>query len=156
MKAASLLTGARAWLRRTRCKWLLVMTLLCLVLRENYPFSNFPMYSSFSHRTYYLYLTDAQGEAIKTKQFGLSTSALKKIFDRYRRRELDRFRDAGAERVPLAEASAGRLLLRYLEGHSANRPEASALLPGLRVQHVQVSQRDDKLSLETRVVAQHP
>ena len=30
--------------------WLVVWSLLCLVLRENYPFSNFPMYSSFSRK----------------------------------------------------------------------------------------------------------
>jgi hypothetical protein len=156
MNAASLLNGARAWLRQTRCKWLLVMTILCLGLRENYPFSNFPMYSSFSHRTYYLYLTDAKGAAIRTKEFGLSSSALKKIFDRYRRQELRRFQDAGPDRVQLAEASAGQLLLRYLDGLSADRPKAAAMLAGLRVQHVRVSQRDDALNLETHVVAQNP
>jgi len=156
MNAVSLLTGARAWLRRTRCKWLLVMTVLCLALGENYPFSNFPMYSSFNNRTYYLYLTDAQGQAIKTRRFGLSSSGLKKIFDRYRRQELDRFKESGSERVRLAEESSGQLLLRYLEGLSARRPEAGELLAGLQVQHVRVSERDDALRLETHKVAQHP
>lgn len=156
MNAASLLNSARAWLQRTRCKWLLVMTILCLGLRENYPFSNFPMYSSFSNRTYYLYLTDAKGAVIRTKEFGLSSSTMKKIFDRYRRQELHRFQDAGPDRVRLAEASAGQLLLRYLEGLSADRPKAAARLAGLRVQHVRISQRDDALNLETNEVAQNP
>jgi hypothetical protein len=156
MNAASLLTGMRAWLRRTRCKWLLVMTVLCLVLRENYPFSNFPMYSSFASRTYYLYLTDAKGTAIQTTRFGLASSTLKKIFDRYRRQELNRFKDSGDGRVPLAEASSGQLLLRYLEGLCAQRPEAAGLLAGLQVQHVNVSEQDEALKLETRVVAQRP
>ena len=156
MNAASLLTGARAWLQCTRCKWLLVMTILCLTLRENYPFSNFPMYSSFSSRTYYLYLTDAMGTAIQTTRFGLASSTLKKIFDRYRRQELDRFQSAGNDRVSRAEASAGRLLLRYLEGLSADRPEAAGLLAGLQVQHVKVSKQDDALKLETHVVAERP
>jgi hypothetical protein len=156
MNVVSLLTGARAWLRRTRCKWLLVMTLLCLALRENYPFSNFPMYSSFDNRTYFIYLTDAQGKGIKTRQFGLSSSGLKKIFDGYRRKELDHFKESGSERVRLAEESAGQLLLRYLEGLSAGRPAARGLLTGLQVQHVRVSERDDSLRLETHPVAQHP
>ena len=107
MNAASLFTGTRLWLRRTRCKWLLVMTVLCLALRENYPFSNFPMYSSFNNRTYYLYLTDARGNPIKTRQFGLSSSGLKKIFDRYRRLypALKAWREAGAGPHPDASAS---------------------------------------------------
>ncbi len=78
MNFKSGLSSTLAWFRRTRCKCLLVMALLCLVLRENYPFSNFPMYSSFSSRTYYLYLTDAEGQALRTREFGLSSSGLKK------------------------------------------------------------------------------
>ena len=58
------------------------MTLLCLGLRENYPFSHFPMFSSFSNRTYFIHLADAQGRELKTRQFGLSNSGMKKIFDR--------------------------------------------------------------------------
>lgn len=156
MNAASLFTGARLWLRRTRCKWLLVMTVLCLALRENYPFSNFPMYSSFNNRTYYLYLTDARGNPIKTRQFGLSSSGLKKIFDRYRRQELIRFQKSGSERVRLAEDSAGRLLLRYLDGLPAARPEAGELLAGLQVHHVRIFERDNALRLESHTVARHP
>ncbi|MEO8440004.1 MAG: hypothetical protein ABI540_07250 [Spartobacteria bacterium] len=156
MKIASVLSPLQAWLRRSRCKWMLVMTALCLILRENYPFSNFPMYSSFNNRTYFLYLTDAEGEAIQTRQFGLSSSGLKKIFDRYRRRELDRFKRSGSERVRLAEEAAGESLVRYLEGLSAGRPVAHKLVAGLRVQHVQVRQREGALRFETRQVAQHP
>lgn len=155
MKFASLLTSARAWLRRTRCKWLLVMTLLCLGLRENYPFSNFPMYSSFSHRTYFLYLTDARGEPIKTPQFGLSSSALKKIFDRARRQELEHFENSGSARVALAEQAAAQSLLRYLDGLAAGQPCARKLVAGLQVRQVRVQQEADALLLETRTLARH-
>jgi hypothetical protein len=155
MNFAPLLTGAHAWLRRTRCKWLLVMTVLCLALRENYPFSNFPMYSSFSQRTYYLYLTNGRGEPIKTRQFGLSSSALKKIFDRARRKELEHFEKSGSARVPLAEEAAAQSLLRYLDGLVAARPPAQKLLAGLQVRHVRVHQEADALLLETRTLARH-
>jgi hypothetical protein len=156
MKFASLLTSARTWLRRTRCKWLLVMTLLCLGLRENYPFSNFPMYSSFSQHTYYLYLTNAAGEPVATRQLGLSSSALKKIFDRARRKELERFEKSGSARVPLAEEAAAQSLLRYLDRLVAAQPPAQKLLAGLQVRHVRVQQQADALRLETRTLARHP
>lgn len=132
------------------------MTILCLGLRENYPFSQFPMYSSFAHRTYYLYLTDAKGAALKTVDFGLSTSGLKKIFDRFRREELKHFANSGSERVPLAEAAAGQSLLRYLDGLAAGRPAAMKLLPGLQVHHVLVEQDAQDLALKTKTVVQHP
>ena len=104
----SLPSSVLAWLRDTPCRWLLIMTLLGLGLRENYPFSNFPMFSSFSDRTYFIHLADADGTVLRTRQFGLSNSAMKKIFDQYRRAELKHFADAGNERVPLAEAAAGQ------------------------------------------------
>ena len=151
----SLLSSALTWLRETRCKWLLVMIVLCLGLRENYPFSHFPMFSSFTNRTYFIHLADSAGSALKTRRFGLSNSAMKKIFDRYRRAELNHFADAGSERVPLAEAAAGQSLLRYLDGLTAARPDARKLLPGLQVEHVKVYQKADKLVLETRTVARH-
>jgi hypothetical protein len=151
----SLPSSVRAWLRHTRCRWLLVMTLLGLGLRENYPFSHFPMFSSFSDRSYFIHLADADGTALRTRQFGLSNSAMKKIFDRYRRAELNHFADAGNERVPLAEAAAGESLLRYLDGLPATRPVARKLLPGLQVQHVKVHQELNNLIVETRTIARH-
>jgi len=151
----SLPSSVRAWLRHTRCRWLLVMTVLGLGLRENYPFSHFPMFSSFSDRSYFIHLADADGTALRTRQFGLSNSAMKKIFDRYRRAELNHFADAGNERVPLAEAAAGESLLRYLDGLTAAKPAARKLLPGLQVQHVKVHQEFNNLIVETRTIARH-
>ena len=155
MDVASLLTGVRTWLSRTRCKWLLVMTVLCLALRENYPFSNFPMYSSFSQRTYFLYLTNAQGNPISMRKYGLPNSVLKKIFDRHRRTELQRFESSGNARVSLAEQAAAQSLLRYLDGLAATRPPARKMLSGLQVRHVRVQQEAHSLRLETRTLAQH-
>ncbi len=149
------LSAALAWLRVTRCKCLLVMTILCLGLRENYPFSNFPMYSSFSSRTYYLYLTGADGQSLRTREFGLSTSGLKKIFDHYRRIELRRFERSREERVSLAEQSAGNSLLQYLDGLSQGRPRAKKLLAGMTVQHVRVWQDEHNVVLQTHKLATH-
>jgi hypothetical protein len=151
----SLLSSGLAWLQQTGCGWLLVMILLGLTLRENYPFSHFPMFSSFSHRTYFIHLADKDGTALRTRRLGLSNSAMKKIFDRYRRAELKHFADAGSERVPLAEAAAGQSLLHYLDGLTAGRPAARKLLPGLQLQHVKVQQKSNNLVLETRTIARH-
>lgn len=151
----SLPSSLLAWLRHTRYQCLVVMTLLGLGLRENYPFSQFPMFSSFSSRTYFIHLADADGTALMTRQVGISNSTMKKIFDGYRRVELKHFADAGSERVPLAEAAAGQSLLRYLDGLAAAKPAARKLLPGLQVQHVQVYQKADKLVFETRTIARH-
>ncbi len=132
------------------------MVLLCLVLRENYPFSHFPMYSSFSNHTYFLYLTNAAGQPISTVRFGLSSSTLKKIFDRQWREELHRFKNAGRARVPLAEEAAAKSLLHYLDGLATHQSEAKKLLPGVKVQHVLIRQEGNALVLDRHTLAQHP
>ena len=134
---------------------LAIFVSLCLIAKENFPFSNFPMFSSFSDRTYFIHLADADGTVLRTRQFGLSNSAMKKIFDQYRRAELKHFADAGNERVPLAEAAAGQSLLGYLDGLTAAKPAAGKLLPGLQVQHVKVHQESNNLIFETSTVARH-
>ena len=58
-----------------------IVTFLCLAAQENYPFSNFPMYSSFAPKSYFLYLADAPGRPLPTFRFGLSTADLKKVFN---------------------------------------------------------------------------
>jgi hypothetical protein len=144
------------WLEASRCKWLLVMVLLCLGLRENYPFSHFPMYSSFADHTYFLYLADPKGRPIATTRFGLSSSTLKKIFDRRWRKELAKFEHAGTLELRGAERIAAVSLLDYLDGLAAGRREAKKLLTGAKVQHVLVNQKSGAIFLETRTLAQHP
>jgi hypothetical protein len=148
-------SSALAWIRRTRCKCLLVMTLLGLVLRENYPVSNFPMYSSFIAEAYYLYLTNAEGTPLATRRFGLTAYELKKIFDRHGRKELKRYRKSEDQPVLLAEEAAGRSLLAYLDDISAGNSGAKKLLAGLQVRYVLIAQHGDELRQETRIVAQH-
>ena len=152
MNFASPLAATRGWLQRTRCKWLLVMTLLCLVLRENYPFSQFPMYASFSRKTYYLYLTNESGAEIPTQPFAISNSGLRKIFDSYYRIASRRFARNDPQRVPLSEKEAGEKLLSYL----ANLPVAPALKKSLakaRVERVDIHQEDQQLLFQSHVVA---
>ncbi len=154
MDLKSRLRAALLWFGRYRC--LLGMILLGLILRENYPFSNFPMYSSFSRRTYFIYLANADGEAIRTRDLKLSNSGLKKIFDRYRREELLKFADAGEKRVPLAEDAAGRALLHYLYGLTSSRPGLKERLRGVQVRHVTITQENDSLVLSTKTIPGQP
>jgi hypothetical protein len=149
------LAAALEWLKHTRFKCLLVTTLLCLALRENYPFSNFPMYDQFTNRASYIFLTDAQGHPIATPRFALSGATLQKIFDRQRRMNLKKFKSAGSARFFLAENAAAESLLHYLDGLAARRPEAKKLLPGVQVQHVWVYQKSNALLLDTRTLARH-
>ncbi|PYI61571.1 MAG: hypothetical protein DME31_07020 [Verrucomicrobia bacterium] len=149
------LAAAIEWLKRTRFKCLLVMTLLCLGLRENYPFSNFPMYSSFTNHTSLLYLTDAQGTAVSGPTLGLQTSALKKIFDTQRRTELKKTTGPWKARVAIAEQIAGEALLGYLDRQGSVQPQIRNLLHGLRVQQLTIHLEGHDLVFETQTLATH-
>ena len=156
MDIASPFVAAVAWLRRTHCKCLLVMTLLCLILRENYPFSHFPMYASFSKKSYYLYLADAKGDEIPTRPFAISNSGLRKIYDSDYRIARKRFADAGSKRVPLAENAAGQALLHYLEGLPVAGADVKKRLAHAQVRRVDVHQEGSQLLFQSRIVATRP
>ena len=62
----------------------LALTLGCLVLEENYPFTHNPMYSALSSKLRYYYVTDQDGEVVPFRQaFGYSLiDLMRKIKDR--------------------------------------------------------------------------
>ena len=62
-------------------KLLIVITLLNLLFRENYPFTHYPMYSSFSRFSNFIYIADEKDEPIPMKKiFGIKSNFLKKIY----------------------------------------------------------------------------
>lgn len=62
-------------------KFMLLIIALCLVLQEFYPFSHFPMYSTFGSKSHYVYLADSNDEPIAIKKyFKYSAPKLKKMF----------------------------------------------------------------------------
>jgi hypothetical protein len=82
-----------AALRKSRFGVLLTFTMLCLVIGEQYPFSSFPMYSSFSHYAYYIYLADRFDRPIAAQlKLGVSTARMKKIYDSQLRKDARRLK----------------------------------------------------------------
>jgi len=55
-----------------------------MALRDNYPFSHYPMYASFTDHTFYVYVAgkDDQPLALETVTGGIRTGKLKKPYDR--------------------------------------------------------------------------
>jgi hypothetical protein len=62
-------------------KLMLAVVFVSLLLREFYPFSWFPMYSNFSGRTWYVYVTDERDQPLALRElFGVTTPFLKKAY----------------------------------------------------------------------------
>jgi len=62
-------------------KILIILCVLNLLFRENFPFSHYPMYSKFSSDTRYIYITDENDNPIPLKTaFGIKSDFLKKVY----------------------------------------------------------------------------
>lgn len=117
---------------------------------EFYPFSNFPMYSSFGPETYYVYVTDMAGNPVAIGTlFGKSPSDVKKIYDR--KLTLLKARGEKGQRKlelsPALKAEAAGETLQWLEENisNANRPQLQAL-GGLRMHEVTIIYRDGAIN----------
>jgi hypothetical protein len=58
----------------------IAFSLLRLILRENYPFSNFPMYSSFAKKSFVIYLADASCNALSFNQLSVLVFIVRPLF----------------------------------------------------------------------------
>jgi len=152
MKTPSI-EALRGLLARWRCGPLLVLTAACLLVGEQYPLSDFPMYSSFGPTTYYLYLVDGSGRAVASiDTVGMSTPTLKKVFSSEMRKERERL---GRSKKLSAEEKrvVGERFLAQLRSSRAAR--ARGVVPEiLRLCEVNIEQADGRFSKEMTVIAE--
>jgi hypothetical protein len=60
----------------------IALTITCLVVKENFPFTHYPMYSNFEDQTYYVWLADGQGEPIPAQKLTYNRlGRIKKIYN---------------------------------------------------------------------------
>ncbi len=149
-----LLRLARA-LRETSWKPLLLLTAACLLLREQYPLSNFPMYSSFSSKTFYVYLADGDGAPLAAvNTFGVTTPTLKKIFVNETRRERERSPEKSQRLTNEQKQIVGARLLSRLKNSPAARERGVVLPPVLRLYEVDISMAGGRFERQTALIAE--
>jgi hypothetical protein len=146
----------RAWrfLLGTRLKPLLVLAAVCLTVREQYPFSHFPMYSSFSKSTYYVYLTDGAGQPVATlPTVGMSTPTLKKVFDSELRNER-RLRSDGKDLGVQQRQEVARRVLERLKNSAAARDSTAGYPAAMRLYQVTIKLAQGRYDKETILLAE--
>ena len=94
---------------------------------EWYPFSNFPMYSTFEPTAYYVYVTDLNDKPVAlVPTFGNWGSGVKKTYDQYLKNEVKRLKKE-------AEAAGGKYRRRIFEMSGEEcRPAGDATLRQIR------------------------
>jgi hypothetical protein len=123
---------------------------------EFYPFSNFPMYASFTPDTYLVYITDQNDQPIPIKTLlGTSASDVKKTYDQ-KLNDLKSRAPKGVRRaqlpLPLKNEAANATLQAV-----ASKIDLAAKLPdvkALRLYQTDISYRDDLLQQATERVGE--
>jgi hypothetical protein len=131
--------------------WLSVV--LLLIVGENYPFSNFPMYSSLEEESVYLVVENGRGEMLPYVTTFRSRSTYVPKALKAERRKLEQ---SGIS-PEAALTQAGKNVLLYLVGRAEPQKRGDLLRNGLRLIEVRISVEDSRLKEEETVVAEiHP
>lgn len=129
-------------------KILILFTALNLLLKENFPFSHYPMYSKFENETRYIFITDENDNPIAIKkEFRINTEFLKKIY----MNEARKVADSKGTKYWLLKADdlkpAGRVALSYLL-NLPNKAKVLKDISSLRLYHVFLTLENNKINEE--------
>ena len=151
---AFLITAVRS-LARARCGLLIGLTVACLVIKEQYPFSNFPMYSSFTNRTYYVHLADGNDQPLPSiPTIGMSTPTLKKVYDGEVRRQTRQLQIRRQQLTPEQKQAIGGPILERLK-NTANAHAPGQPIPDvLRLYQVDIELTDGRFEKRRTLIAE--
>ena len=128
------------WLRAWA--WFGASIVLGLLVEENFPFSNWPMYSDFNPESGYVYVVNARNEPVAIISFSETAARLRKQFERERK--------AARKRVHLAQKpksgeevdeEAGTRLLQRLARRLSPEERASVESLGLISARVKMNEQ---------------
>ena len=154
--------GVLRWKQRSAAVWrfvrgsgwlpLILLTAACLLIEEQYPFSNFPMYSRFSRDTDYVFLATETGKPLPSFQtIGISTATLKKMFES-ELRIARRLRGKSADLAESKRMAADRLLARF---RAADKAGTIGDLPAVvRLYQVRIQLATSRINKETTLIAE--
>jgi hypothetical protein len=139
------------------CAFLLVLTALCLVVREEYPFSHFPMYSSFGKTTYYVHLADGTGKPLATlPTAGMMTATLKKMYDSELRKEVARLQSSRLKLTLEQKRGVGERVLAALNSSLWVQQQRPEFARPLRIYEVNVAYTGGRFEKRSDLIAEAP
>lgn len=134
-----------------------MLTVLCLVLREQYPFSHFPMYSSFGKTTYYVHLADGTGKPLGTlPTAGMMTATLKKMYDSELRKEVARLRSSRLRLTLEQKRGVGERVLAALNTSLWMQQQRPEFARPLRIYEVNVAYVSGRFEKRSDLIAEAP
>lgn len=133
------------------------VTAVCLLAKEFYPFSHFPMYSRNAPGTFCLYVTDANDKILLTlPEFGTGSSVLKKMYNgKIQKYKADGLIKRYSELTPELNQLAGGAVLQWLleERKKTGKPDPPGVI---RLMQEEFKLQDGRVVKETFKVAEIP
>ncbi len=140
--------------------WFIVV--FSLIVKESYPFSHFPMYSSIEPESHYFYLANGDDEPLKGKlYFGIAMSNMKKKYHSFLTPLAESLSEKTGKRIKASEVDTagqeqcGQDLIDYLlprgekRGHwTRNKPEV------LKLVRVDIRREGNELKETKRTIAE--
>ena len=125
---------------------LAIYTLLSLQLEENYPFSNYPMYSNPSPERPYYMITDGEGKALPIQTLtGVTCPKIGKIY-RTKSEKLAKELDVRAvDLKPEHMQAISMEMFAYLREEAKQKGQAEAMPPKLRLMKTYLSYENGKV-----------
>ena len=134
---------------------MLALTVTCLLVREQFPFSDFSMYSSFTNKTFYVHLADGAGKPVAAPaSTGLRTSQLKKIYQRELRKEAQRPGRPRQEMTAEEKRAAGERVLASLRDSQWAQRESSNFPSVVRLYEVNILLREGRFEKQSLLIAE--
>lgn len=126
------------------------LTLGNLLLKENFPFSHYPMYARHHPTNHYFFLTDEREEPIPVREFRVGAGTLRKIFNAETRRMRGKGRTIG-DLTTEQLAGAGRRTLELLVGASSRTASRHRVV---RLHHVDLRYDGGAIRSKTTMIAE--
>ena len=131
---------------------LVVIALLLQWIGEEFPFSNFPMYSNLSTKSDYLYLTNEEDQPLGCQSiFNLKTDVLKKMYNA-------RLKELKGKSLDAADGrrQAGRKTLADLSSRQTEKVLQIVGVGGLRLYRVELTRTRGKIDSSTELLVEIP
>lgn len=132
---------------------LLIFCVLSLVLKENYPFSNFPMYTNPSPESSYFSITDGEGNDLPIARLtGVTCPKVGKIFKKKAAESQKKQRVKPADLSAEVTQAIGAEIFQYLrESALALRTDLPAKL---QLRHTRIAYEDGRIRETPQILAQ--
>lgn len=140
------------WVLRTPLTALILFCVISITLKENYPFSNFPMYSNPSPERPYYMLANGQGEPIPVAVLtGVTCPKVGKIYRTECQKVADKL-DMNKDKLPPAQKQAiGEKMFAYFRDEAASRKQ---VLPDkLQLIRKEISYQNGAIAETSEVIA---